>query len=337
MVTLVVSLFAAVWIYVAVCPMCYMDAEYPPALAKHEMVRSCDLGTVTILGDSRSGVAIAPLLMTVPTTNLSFNGGSPIEAAAVTREMLRCPKLPRLVIVSLDALHLERPDTTLWDRSAYFHLLDVRDLQALLATSTRLHDLSAFAVAGHDGLPDEVRIWLYGARFPSIYFAALVRSGVGLRYWSNWTSLATTLRERGHDAYDRWPLSDAVAPDAAITQFHPLPIVDHYFDAMLGALDAHGVDVALLEMPVNQRTFDAMSPRVLAEMRAYFEKFQQRYSHVHVVDDPVPHWPNAYFDDRFAHMNRKGAILYTARLDACLRQWFDRASADIGAGCALAP
>ena len=164
-VTLMAALFAAVWVYVAVCPMCYMDGEYPAALAKHEMVRSCNLGTVTVLGDSRSGVAVVPLLMTVPTSNLSFNGGSPIEAAAVTREMLRCPKLPRLVIVSLDALHLERPDTTLWDRSAYFHLLGVRDLQALLATSMRLHDLSAFAVAGHDGLPDEVRIWLYGAWF----------------------------------------------------------------------------------------------------------------------------------------------------------------------------
>lgn len=335
--TLTLVAFAGAWIYIVSCPMCYMSDEYPGFVAKRELLEACDLGQVIVLGDSRPNVAIVPSLLTIPTTNLAFNGGGPIEAATWARVLLRCPTLPRLAIVSLDVFHLSQPEPSLWGRGAYFHLLRRNDLSELLATATRLHDRSAFATADTDGLPDQLRIWLYAAWFPSIYFGGLLREGIFLRYWSNLTALSDTLRERGHQFYGGRPHSDAIARDAEATTFQPLPVLDHYFNKMLAAFDAQGIDVALIAMPVNQPTFDAMSPQVRAGISAYLAQFPQRYAHVHTIGDPVPHWPSAYFGDNYSHLNRRGATLYSAQLDVCLHTLLDRGSADIGISCALAP
>src|SRR5271167_2828086 len=86
---------AVFWLFVAAVPLAFLDPEYPYWLAKQELLRRCDLGTVLVVGDSRAAVDIVPARLGVTATNLAVGGGEAIEAYAALRRAMPCPDLPR--------------------------------------------------------------------------------------------------------------------------------------------------------------------------------------------------------------------------------------------------
>ena len=176
--------FAAVGLWVAAMPMAYLDPEYAFWRARQDLVRSCDLGRMLILGDSRAAAGILPGAMPLPTTNLAMGGGKAIEALVVLRRSLACPDPPERVIISLDAAHFMQPDL-FWERTVRYGLLDRQDLRELAAASRAHNDWSVFDARRTDGLPADVRIALYRTWFPSLYFSNLAKGGVFMRWWTN--------------------------------------------------------------------------------------------------------------------------------------------------------
>jgi hypothetical protein len=114
-----------------------------------------------------------------------------------------------------------------------------------------------------------------------------------------------------------------------------LPVQDLYFDSMLAALDKSGVDILVTVMPVNDETFAATPALVRAQRAAYLVKLARKYPHVHLLGEVQPHWPAQYLGDKYSHLNRQGAALYTARMNACLQKLLPDLAA--GAECNLNP
>ncbi len=181
--------FAVVWLYVALAPLAFLDPEYAAWAAKAHFLTTCNLGDVVIAGDSRAAADIQPALLKTPTTNLALGGGEPIEAFAVLRRAMACPKPPRRVIISFGIGHFVRPDL-FWQRSVAYGFLDFADLEELRLASASLNDESIYRMQLPDGLAPRLRAALYAVRFPSLYFGNLLHGGVFLRLPENLAMLA---------------------------------------------------------------------------------------------------------------------------------------------------
>ena len=304
LVTMLLS-FGLVWAWVIGAPLAYLDPEYPAWLAKEQMLTSCKLGDLLVVGDSRAAVDIIPTTLPMSAANLAVGGGSPIEAYVAVSRALACSPSPRRVIVSFDAAHFTEPDL-FWERSVRFGFVGAQELADLRRASEQLEDPSIYDLR-RDGLPPAVRSALYALRFPSFYFNSLVKGGGFLRWWHNRQTLATTLATRGQYFFGIDPGSDVVAAEGHLRAFTPLPVLDHYFDRLLALLASRGVQVDFVAMPMNEATNQAIQPNVRDQFAAYLAAYADRYPNFHVIGDVMPHWPDRWFGDGYCHLNPDGA------------------------------
>ena len=119
--------FVAVWIWVVAMPLAFLEPEYASWRAKQVLLDRCDLGELLIFGDSRATVGIIPAALGVKATNLAVGGGEAVEALAALRRALACPETPKLVILSMDAVHFSRADL-FWERTMRFGFLGGAEL-----------------------------------------------------------------------------------------------------------------------------------------------------------------------------------------------------------------
>ena len=309
---------ALVWLFVAAAPLAFLDPEYPYWLAKQELLRRCDLGSVLVVGDSRAATDIIPARLGVAVTNLAVGGGEAIEAYAAVRRALACPDPPRRVVISFDAAHFARPDL-FWDRSVRFGALDLAALRELRAVSEALGDTSVLDQKRADGLPRGLRALLYAARFPGLYFNSLLRGGVALRWWENQAALRAGLAARGQYFFGTAPGSDVVAIEGHLDRFTPLPVLDVYFDRMLALLAARHIETDFVAMPLNAATARVLRPALRHGFAAYLAGYAARYPNFHIVGSLMPAWNDGWFGDQFAHLNPPGAARFSASFGDCLR------------------
>lgn len=313
---------AALWWFVVAAPLAFLDPEYPYWLAKLELLRRCDVGTVLVVGDSRAAVDVIPARVGVTTTNLAVGGGEAIEAYVTVRRALACRVPPRRVVLSIDAGHFVRPDL-FWDRSVKFGLVTPDDLRDLQAESERLGDVAILDQKRADGLSRTVRSALYAWRFPGLYLGSLLRGGLVGRWRDNRRALAEGLASRGQYFFGVDPGSDVVTLEGHLPAFTPLPVLDAYFDRMLALLAARQIPVDFVAMPLNQATVDVVRPEVRDGFARYLAGYAARYANFHVVGPVMPAWDNGWFGDAFAHLNPPGAAVFSARFGACLRARLD--------------
>ena len=311
--------FALVWGWVAAMPMAYMDIEYASWRAKQTMLDRCDLGEAIVLGDSRAAADIIPARLGLRVTNLAVGGGEAIEALSALNRALACPAAPRLVIISLDPGHFSRADQ-FWDRSVRLGFVTGADVAALSEASRQTGDASVYESQPLDGVPMAVRAWLYRVRFPPLYFSSLAHGGLMFRWGRNERMLADTLAARGHYYFGTDPGSSTVTVDGHMPRFRPLPILDHYFDALLAALDRRGIETRFIAMPVNEATWREVRPAVRDGFADYLAGYERRYPHFHVASEIMPHWPDRWFGDQFGHLNPAGAERFSDRLGQRLQE-----------------
>ncbi len=309
--------FALVWLYVAFAPLAFLDPEYPAWLAKTRFLAACDLGDVVIAGDSRAAADIQPALIATRTTNLALGGGEPIEAFVALRRAMRCPSPPRRVVLSFGIGHFVKPDL-FWERSVAYRFLSFADLEELRLASTALHDTSIYDMHHTDGLAPRLRAMLYAARFPSLYFPSLLHGAVFLRLPENIAGLRRAERSRGQYFFGIAPGDNVVAMEGHLDRFHPLPVLDWYFDRTLAMLAAHGVEVDFVATPMNDSTWRSVRPEVAEAFGAYLRHYADRYPNLHIVGPLLPHWPDRYFGDSFSHLNKEGSARFSRAFAAWL-------------------
>jgi hypothetical protein len=312
-----VVLFALAWIWIVTMPMAFLDPEYPSWRAKQIMLADCDLGATLILGDSRAATGMMPAGWRGRATNLAVGGGEPIEALAALDRALRCPILPKRVILSLDAVHFTEPDL-FWERTARFGFVDAGEIATLREVSHALNDVSVYELRHTDGLPSWLRDAMVRVRFPSLYFTSLVKGGVLLRWPRNRANLAASLASRGQYFFGTAAGSDTVAAEGHLLEFKPLPVLEWYFNRVLEQLDAQGIPAVFIAVPMNDATAREIAPAARDGFRSWLAGYEARYPRFHVAGDVMPHWPNALFGDGFAHLNREGATRFSIGLERCM-------------------
>lgn len=310
-------LFGLAWLWIVAMPMAFLDPEYPAWRAKQLLLARCDLGDTLILGDSRAATAMMPAAWQVTATNLAVGGGEPIEALAALDRALQCKVPPRLVILSFDAVHFTWPDL-FWERTARFGFVDAKEIGTLREVSRHLGDVSIYELRHTDGFPSWLRDAMYRVRFPSLYFTSLAKGGVLLRWKRNRATLAATLTARGQYFFGTAAGSDIVAADGHLSEFRPLPVLDWYFNRLLQQLAAHRIPAVFIAVPMNDATAHAAAPGVAAAFRAWLAGYEARYPGFQVVGQVMPHWPDAWFGDGFAHLNPAGAARFSTGLERCL-------------------
>ncbi len=310
--------FGLVWLWVLAMPMAFLDPEYPSWRAKQQLLAACDFGDILILGDSRAASGMIPARFPRPTTNLAVGGGEAIEVLSILNRVASCTTPPKQIILSLDAVHFTHPDL-FWERTVRFGFVNAKDIEALRQVSQALGDVSVYEIRHTDGLPSRLRDAMYRVQFPPLYFASLVKGGVFIRWFRNQETLDSGLAARGQYFFGTAAGSDIVAADGHLREFRPLPVLDWYFNRVLEHLAAHGIPAVFIAMPMNDATARMVDPAVAASFRNWLAGYEARYPGFRVVGQAMPHWPNRYFGDGFAHLNPAGANSFSSGLGFCFK------------------
>ena len=313
-----VASFGLIWAWVLAMPLAFLDPEYPSWRAKQAFLTACDFGEILVLGDSRAATGIMPAKFPRLTTNLAVGGGEAIEALSVLNRAARCPTPPKQVILSLDAVHFTHPDL-FWERTVKFGFVTADDVRTLRDVSHRLRDLSVYEIRHTDGLPSSWRDTMYQVRFPSLYFSSLVKGGLFLRWFRNRAALEDGMASRGQYFFGTASGSSMVAADGNLKTFQPLPVLAWYFDQVLEQLAARGIPVVFVSVPMNEATAHAVDPSVTAAFTAWLIAHETRFPGFKVVGQAMPHWPDRFFGDGFAHLNPEGAERFSMGLGFCFQ------------------
>jgi hypothetical protein len=126
------------------------------------------------------------------------------------------------------------------------------------------------------------------------------------------------------------------ALDASLTRFDLKPVQQYYLEQALALVDQSGVPMVMLPTPVSGATAAALRPAVREAYGDFIASVTAAHPNVLPVGDPFPVWRDEYFGDD-THLNREGALLFTARLNACLRRWLAKPSAVTLEPCDLPP
>jgi hypothetical protein len=304
--------FGLVWLYVAVMPMAFLDRDYPLWVAKRTMLDECRLGTVAVFGDSRTLAAILPSAMSVPVTNLAMSGTSPVETYFAVRRALRCPVLPKIVVIAHSILKFSG-DSDYWIFGARTGFLSYADMRQVDRDAARIHDNEIETLKHDDQLPNTLREVLFSLRFPSFYFDSLVNGGVAIRWQHNRNALRDSLLSSGHAFFGTAPGSSGVAVEGRGPIYRTSPLIDFYFTETLALLAKHGVSVYALSMPINEATYVRTRRELKDRFAAYLRSKETEFPNLHVVGPALPCWPNRFFGDAW-HFNTVGAHEYSQAL-----------------------
>lgn len=333
-----IGILLVVWLYVCSFPMAFLEGGYPAWLAKSIMLRQCQLGRIAFFGDFRLEAGVVPALLPVQASNFGLAAGTAVETHSAVRRALACATLPRQVVISLVADHFGPFDRYFWINDLRYGFIAPGELLEAEHTAATLGDTQSFTTARTpDGLSGRVRDWMYGIRFPSLYFSSLVQGQVFGRNASNRARLAAVLQARGFAEYR--PVAAANAANAGDEPLRPgftkTPLQAAEFEQTLQLLQDKGVEVGLLIMPVKQTA--APDAALEAAYLAYLDTVAQRFPGVRLVTSSIPRWPARMFADG-AHLAGPGARLFTERLAVCIAadriqpgcdlQWRDTDTAD---------
>ena len=153
---------ALIWLYVLAAPLAFLDPEYPYWVAKQELLRRCDLGTVLIVGDSRAAVDVIPA---AARRDRNQSRGRRRRADRGLRRGAPRACLPRPAAARGDLVRRRafRGAGSVLGPQRPLRLLRLAELRDLRAVSERLGDVSVLDQKHADGLPRGIRALLYAA------------------------------------------------------------------------------------------------------------------------------------------------------------------------------
>ena len=308
----VIAFLAPIWLWIAREPLTYLDKEYPMWLAKMDLIRTRQVGGLVILGDSRPVAGLIPARIGPGVVNLSFGGGTPIDAYYATQEIVTGTPVPKAVIISFAVDHFNGAEV-FWGRSVEFGFLDLQEINEVRSRSRALKDNSIFGVESPCDLDARLEGFLYGIKFPSYYFPAFIQYtiyGGDNRYAGNRKMFDLVLSNRGQGYFGSANGSTEPESDGVPKSFVPSRILDDYFNRTLAILQSRNVPVYFISMPHNAASERLYVPKVEKDFAIYLKNYSGRYPNFRILGDLFPSYPSEYFGDP-SHLNKRGAILWS--------------------------
>lgn len=304
----------AVWVYIAVFPMNYMDGEY----SYYNQARDYRMGKtdlepadVIILGDSRAKSAFIPEKfdqegVSDNCMSLAQGGSTSVEAYYALKEYLEHNPIPQKVILSECSYHFTSFDG-FWTRTVYFDAISFSDVKEVIDTAWKNGETESLKAAGGDGL---ITLLEYKIKSPTKYMAPVINSIGQNRREINEKAYKEMEESKGFKTFvSWWPNST----ESDMEELVILKTLDQYYRKIIDLCVENNIEIYSANMPLISTTYEECE-KIRRPFSEYYQKLktdypEKNYPDVH-IETEFPNYGEQYFDDA-DHLNRKGAEKYT--------------------------
>ncbi|UAK25057.1 hypothetical protein [Sphingomonas nostoxanthinifaciens] len=305
-----VCAFGAVWAFTLYGRAGFLDMDYGQWTAKAEMLKSCDVGEVAIIGDSRAAAGYAPAMLGTGIRNLALTGATPVETYFQAKRIAACPRPPRVVIVSFSPRQYFEMNW-LWLHAVSYGQLGFGDLQQIAADEHALHRSDLYHGAFGSEPPPPMKNWMYAYHFPPYDFASLIGAHLVGRRHENAKIEADTLRQGGqHVNGIPAKCATGLAWEATQKTFTANPLVTLYLQRMLKLFADRHIAVVFGPTPMSAASMRILDPAYAAGYRAYLMQQAAPYANARFAPDLLTTRPDCAFGDAH-HLNQAGAEAFS--------------------------
>lgn len=298
--------------FTALCPMCYMDEEYPAWRLKMEVSRQEafsgeDFDTV-ILGDSGAMSAIIPEMFEEDCISLATGGATSIEMYSFLEDYLACHKAPKTVIIMFAPFHywnIDNFDT----RTVYFKALPFERMTQVYRDAISVGSSTVFS---GNPMMNELAA---RCSLPTKYLPAITAAKFIGRYDTNVRLYDELVRSKGWGTFGS---ADSCYDQSYETSYDDLEIdgdtklLALYLQKILRLCNENHIHVRLLQPAVNNATFDNLNEH-------YYASYKNLIKEAVSVSDDIEYetelrvYDGKYFSDS-SHLNREGAEKFTGEI-----------------------
>jgi hypothetical protein len=301
------------------------SGEYQVAKAPLNIIGTCNLGDLDVLGDSTVSADLFPSRIGPGVRDLGFAALTPVESYFTVQSILKCPQRPESVAFSFapsefgfNPLYPASVKTFFWLRSFAYGVIDYQDAMDVLKYSKAFNDPLYTGASSLFDIDYRLKSFCYATRFPPyflprfrFYLSLLVKGQVPRFEALNREIYDQTITENGHHFYGMDPQGGAVLDhDADRTDDGISPMTDFYFRRAIEALTQNGIQVFLIEPPRNETSAAHYPPGLVDIYQNYLLDLQWASPDVHLIGNGLAVWKPELFGDE-SHLNVRGAMIYS--------------------------
>ena len=295
--------------FTILCPLCYMDEEYPAwrfsqLVSEGEEYGGSGFETV-ILGDSGAMSSIKPALWETSCVNLAVGGATSIEMYYIFEEYLKNHDAPKQAVIMFAPFHYWHIDN-FETRTVYFKALRLKDLPELYENARLCGAKSVYRkgfvtdeLSARCGLPNK-----YLPAINAAFFTGRLQQNtkaysdlVSSFGWGTFGDLKECYDESYEVSYEDMEIDG----DAKL--------ITLYMQKLLRLCDDNNIHVRLIQPAVNTATYDGLNEHYYGAYRNYIKELStvcpgMEYELCLRVYD------GSLFSDT-SHLNEKGAEKFT--------------------------
>lgn len=301
--------------YTLLCPMCYMDEEYPAWDFTKSVTKGCEYGDrsfdIVVLGDSGAMSSIVPGRVDESCINLAVGGATSIEMFYFMEDYLKTHDAPKTAVIMFAPFHYWHIDNFA-TRTRYFKAIDAGKL-------FELYD-NARALKADSVTDDDYAVKELSARLglPNVYLPALTASRFTGRYDKN-TALSDEIRMSfGYGPFGELPECYDESYETSYEDMEDTGdarLITLYMRKLLKLCTDRGIKVRLIQPAVNEATYEGMSEKYLASYKEHMEGFAEEFPDIE-CESSVRVYDGKYFSDT-SHLNPSGALAFTQETMLC--------------------
>lgn len=302
----------ALIMYTLLCPMWYMDEEYPAWKYTGEVV-SGKIGEsyydTVILGDSVGMSSIIPdEISEGNAVNLSVGGGTGIEMYFFMRQYLQNHEAPKNVVILFGPYHYWRIDTYKM-RTVYFRALSAKEARGLYEMA---ENLGSYSVCFDDFMMYELSC---RCGLPTIYMPAITASDCTSRYQANTKRYEELAANNGYGSFGRAERCDEPSYETSYASLDfdgDSGLVLYYLKELISLCKKNGCDVKLIQPAQNEATFEALNENYVSDYYKVLYEIAADNPDIY-IEKELRCYKNEFFGD-VSHLNERGAQKFSAEI-----------------------
>lgn len=307
----------ALCIYTILCPMCYMDEEYPSWKYTGDVVKGEEgeeYYDTVILGDSGAMSSFVPDILTDDScVNLAVGGATSVEMLSFFKDYLLHHEAPGRVVIMFAPFHYWHIDNYK-TRTVYFKSMS-------LASAKILHKNAEYCMAESVCFED-YPVYEFSCRLglPTVYLPAITASKFVGRYDINKQLYENLKNTNGYGTFGEEEFCNGVSYEASYNQIDftgDTVLVNSSFDTLIHLCDEAGCKVYVIMPALNEATYNMLNPGYLEQFFALVNQLCEGNDSAY-IETNLRCYGNEYFGDE-SHLNRKGAEKFSSEIAEILR------------------